>query len=142
MGLQYCSAAEVWLRSIEESGMNETTQASSSAKKNLLSIGALILSLAALQSPLWRPHNAIHVVTVEAGTSAVISCDRDIERAGILEKSIATPTFTNPRRLVVHGKTPGRTTLIICSKDGTREMCDVVVKSTSASSSGGLILSR
>ena len=99
----------------------------STVKKSLLCTGTLLLSLAALQSALSRPHRAPHCVTVGAGESTVVEYDRNIEKAGILEKRMATPDLTGPRRLVVHGLEPGRTDLIICSKDGESDIYDLVV---------------
>ena len=110
--------------------------------KNFLSVLALVLSLAALQSPLWRPRNSARLLTIETGTSMVVAYDRDVEKAGIMQRQTATPVLKSIREVVVHGNAPGRTTLIICSKDGRSERYDVVVKTGATMPTGRLIVSR
>jgi len=110
-------------------------------KKNLLSIGVLMLCLTALQSPMWRPHAAPRCITVAAGGSAVVESEREIEKAGILEKHTATPTVSL-HRVVVHGVAPGRTSLVICSKDGATNVYEVVVLAATAVTQQGLRVSR
>ena len=110
--------------------------------KNFLSMLALILSLAALQSPLWQPKNSARLLTIETGTSLVVAYDRDVEKAGIMERKTATPILKSVREVMVHGNAPGRTTLIICSKDGRSEMYDVMVKTGAGTPTGRLVVSR
>lgn len=58
--------------------------------KNALSVTALLLSLAALQSPLRRP--AFNSPSFTATTGGTVSFDygRDIEKATVLESRTAT----------------------------------------------------
>ena len=52
-------------------------------KKSLLSIGVLMLSLAALQGPLLRMQQAPPVVAVRSGGAALITLDRPIKTLGV-----------------------------------------------------------
>jgi hypothetical protein len=93
--------------------------------KNFLSITALGLSLAALQSPLWRP--TPRSVTAKAGGTVVLTYDGELENAMIFQKRTATLSAAGPGRLVIHGHAPGKTSLLIRYKDGERTVYEVVV---------------
>ena len=95
--------------------------------KNALSITALILSMAALQSPLWRPRVAPRSVTAKAGGTATVACEGEIEKAMIFHKRTATLTAPGPGQLMIHGHAPGKTSLLIRYKDGDSAIYEVVV---------------
>jgi hypothetical protein len=97
------------------------------ALKNALSTTALLISLAALQCPLWLPAMATHSVTAKAGGTVVFDYDGDIARATILQGRTANVEATGPRQLMIHGNMPGRTCLIIKNKDGQSRLYEVVV---------------
>jgi Flp pilus assembly secretin CpaC len=95
--------------------------------KNALSITALVISLAALQCPLWLPALATHRITAKTGGTAVFDYEHDIEKATILRSTIANISAAGPHQLMIHGNKPGRTTLIINYKDGKSRLYEVVV---------------
>jgi hypothetical protein len=95
--------------------------------KNALSVIALLLSLAAVQSPLWRPAVPPRCVTAKAGGTVLVDYGRAIDRASILQKRTATLTAAGPHRLMIHAHAPGRTCLIINYKDGQSRLYEVVV---------------
>jgi hypothetical protein len=95
--------------------------------KNALAITALLISLAALQSPLWRPDTAPRCVTAKAGGTVTFDYQSDIEKATILHRRTASLAVTGPRQLVIHGNAPGRTCLIIHYKGGESRLYEVVI---------------
>jgi len=95
--------------------------------KNALSVIALVLSLAALQSPLWRPAGVSRCLTAKAGGTVLLDYGHDIERASILQKRTASLTAAGPHRLMIHAHAPGRTSLIINYRDGQSRLYEVVV---------------
>jgi hypothetical protein len=103
------------------------TRRTNNGLKNLLSITALVLSLAALQSPLWRPVIGSPSVTAKSGGTVLFGCDRDIEKATILQGQTATLSLADPHQLVIHAHQPGHTHLLIKFKDGERKLYEVVV---------------
>ena len=99
----------------------------SSRIKNLLSVTSLLLSLAALQGPLWRPHAAPRYVTAKVGGTAVLTYDGAIQRASIFEKRTASLSTGGPHQILIHGHAPGRTSLMIVYQNGERALYRVVV---------------
>ena len=95
--------------------------------KNALSIGALVISLGALQSPLWRPVVAPRCVTAKAGKTVTFEYEYNIEKATILHSRTAGVLASGPRQLMIHGREPGHTCLIIRYKGGESKLFDVVV---------------
>jgi hypothetical protein len=98
-----------------------------SCLKNALSITALLISLAALQCPLWFPAGALRCVTARAGDNVFFDYEDDIRKATIMQSGTATVLATGPRQLMIHGNAPGRTCLIINYKDGQSRLFEVVV---------------
>lgn len=96
--------------------------------KNTLSIIALLLSLAALQSPLWRPKIAGPAVTMQPGGTAVFAYSGEIEKATILHSGTATLSAGGPRQIVIHAHQPGRTHLLIHYKNGQSKLYEVIVR--------------
>jgi hypothetical protein len=95
--------------------------------KNTLSVIALVLPLAALQSPLWRPVAAPQCVTARVGATVVFSYDREIDGATIFQKRLASLSLGGPGRLMIHGNAPGKTNLLIRYKDGGTKLFEIVV---------------
>jgi hypothetical protein len=94
--------------------------------KNAFSITALLLSLAALQGPLWRSASAGRV-TAKSGGTVLLNYDGDLEKAAIFEKRTATLSSGQPGQLVIHGHKPGKTSLLLRYKDGDSMVYEVVV---------------
>ena len=95
--------------------------------KNLLAMLALLLSLAALQGPLWRPGEAPRCLTATSGGTVTVAYDRELENAMIFQNATASLSADAKGELVIHGHAPGRTRLIIRYKDGASRVYEVVV---------------
>ena len=95
--------------------------------KNALGVTVLLLALAALQSPLWRPAVAPRCVTAKAGGTVFFEYEYDIEKATILHGRTASVAATGPRELKIHGNAPGHTCLIIHYKGGESRLYEVVL---------------
>jgi hypothetical protein len=93
--------------------------------RNFVRITALILSLAALQSPLWRP--PVDRVTAKSGGTADVIYGGQLEKAMIFKRQNATLTAPGPGHLVIHGHAPGKTSLLIRCKGGISKVYEIVV---------------
>ena len=102
-------------------------------KKSLLCIGVLMLSLAALQSPLWRMQPAAIQIVVRTGGATLIASDRPIAAVAVARPQQASAEVVGDREVLVRGKALGETTLMISTKDGRNSTYRVVVQSESAS---------
>jgi hypothetical protein len=103
------------------------TRSGSESFKEFLSVIALALSLATLQSPLWRPGPAPHCVTAKSGGTALVTFDGELDKATIFQRRTATLSTAGPGQIMVHGREPGKTSLIIRCKDGNSTVYDVVI---------------
>jgi hypothetical protein len=95
--------------------------------KKFLGITALMLLLAAVQSPLSRPTAALESVTARSGMATILKYNGEIERAMIFQRRTATLTASGSGRLVIHGHEPGKTSLLIHFKSGDSKVYEVVV---------------
>jgi hypothetical protein len=95
--------------------------------KNVLSITALLLSLAALQSPLWRPNPSPLSVTARSGATVVFSYQGQLEKAIIFRKSNATLSAGGPGQIMIHAHHPGKTSMLIRYKDGDSRLYELVI---------------
>ena len=120
----------------------ESVDQRSQNKKSLLSIGVLMLSLAALQSPLWRGQQAIASIGVRTGGATLIASDRPIARISLDQTQLATAEVVGDREVLVRGKAMGESQLTISSKDGQYRTYRVVVQSESARSIWGTLQPR
>ncbi|HEY3835848.1 MAG TPA: hypothetical protein VGL72_04725 [Bryobacteraceae bacterium] len=93
--------------------------------KNALSITALLLSLAALQCPLWGP--AVEHITAKSGGTADVIYGRQLEKAMVFKKGTATLSAPAPGHLMIHGHAPGRTSLLIFYRNGQSTIYEVEV---------------
>lgn len=67
---------------------------------------------------------------ITAGKSVVVTSDRPIERVAVGVGEIAEAAAVGPREVLVHGKTPGETTLIVWQEGGGKLYFDVVVRAS------------
>lgn len=111
-------------------------------KKSLLAVGVLMLSLAALQSPLWRSPSAGVVVVVHSGGATLVASDRPIARVSLDQAAQATAEIVGNHEVLVRGKALGETRLTIAFADGQSSSYRVVVQSDSAKSLWGSPASR
>jgi len=95
--------------------------------KNLLAMLALLLSLAALQGPLWRPTEAPPCLTATSGGTVTLAYDRELLNAVIFQSATASLSAGAKGELLIHGHTPGRTRLLIRYKDGDSRVYEIVV---------------
>jgi hypothetical protein len=101
-------------------------------KKSLLSIGVLMLSLAALQGPLWRSQQAIVPVAVRAGGATLLESDRPIAQVSMDSNQQATAEIVGDREVLLRGKALGEARLTVALKDGHLNAYRVVVEAESA----------
>jgi hypothetical protein len=115
-------------------------------KKSLLSVGVLMLSLAALQSPLWRAQSGSPdgspPVGVRSGGATLIASDRPIAGITVDRPQQATAEIVGDREVLIRGKALGEARLTISTKDGHARMYRVVVQSESARAAWGSLNSR
>jgi hypothetical protein len=111
-------------------------------KKSLLSIGVLMLSLAALQGPLWRAQQSLAPIAVRAGGATLISADRSVAEIVIDRPQQASAEVVGDREVLLRGKALGEARLTITSKGGQTSSYRVVVQAESARSAWGALSSR
>src|ERR1700735_3027347 len=66
------------------------------------------------------------VVTV--GKSLILDFPVDLQRISIANGDVAEAVAVNPREVLINGKAPGDTSVILWQQDGTRTMYDLSVK--------------
>ena len=88
---------------------------------------ALLLSLATLQSPLWRPRTAPVCVTAKVGEIAILAYDGEIDKAVIFQMRTASLSSAGSGQLAIYGHEAGKTSLLIRFKDGDSKLYEVVV---------------
>jgi Flp pilus assembly secretin CpaC len=120
----------------------KSSRSSAENKKSLLAIGVLMLSLAALQSPLWRSQTTGIPIAVRSGGATLIASDRPIAQIAVNSGAQATAEVVGDHEVLIRGKALGETQLQIDSKDGHSATYRVVVQSESAKSLWRSIVSR
>ncbi len=91
----------------------ESKRRSTHNKQSVIAIGVLMLSLAALQSPLWRLQNAMAAVTVRSGGATLIGSDRPIAEIAVEQPGQATAEVVGDHEVLIRGKALGETRLKI-----------------------------
>jgi len=66
------------------------------------------------------------VVTV--GKSLILDCPVDLQRISIANGDVAEALAVNPREVLINGKAPGDTSVILWQQDGKRTMYDLSVR--------------
>jgi hypothetical protein len=97
-----------------------------------------MLSLAALQSPLWRSQPAAVTVTVRSGGATLLASDRPIAAIAMEPNQQVTAEIVGEREVLLRGKALGEANLAIASKDGRKSTYRVIVQSESAAASAAL----
>lgn len=72
-------------------------------------------------------------LSVVEGRSMVLDCAEIVERVSVGRDSVADATVVSPREILVSGKAPGETTLILWQKGGSREFFTINVQPNSDS---------
>jgi hypothetical protein len=111
-------------------------------KQSLIAIGVLMLSLATLQSPLWRSQTAGGSVSVRSGGATLIASDRPIAQIALDSTAQVSAEVVGDHQVLIRGKALGETQLQIASKDGHTSTYRVIVQSESAKSPWGSLVSR
>jgi hypothetical protein len=101
-------------------------------KKSLLSAGVLLLSLAALQSPLWRTQQSMVRVPVRTGGATLVHADRPIAGVTMDENQRAVAEIVGEREVLIRGRALGEAHLTVALQDGRKIAYRVVVLSESA----------
>src|SRR4051794_38212733 len=64
---------------------------------------------------------------VRSGKSVVVDSPVPIQRISVANDAVANAVATSPREVLINGKGPGETSLIIWQQNGQRQFFDVVV---------------
>jgi pilus assembly protein CpaC len=101
---------------------------------------ALLAGLALCASALRADtHPAVPQILIGAGKSHLIDTEVNIERVSIAAPETAEAVPVSARTLMINGKSPGDTTLILWLNDGTRQEYDVTVRLASSRIDGANI---
>ena len=85
------------------------------------SVACLALSLLVFAVFAWPQATVTnHSLTVKAGMGSVIDSPSDIRRVAISSGEIAEAVVATPREILVNGKQPGETSLIVWLQNGSR----------------------
>lgn len=76
-------------------------------------------------------HGAPDKLSVVEGRSMVLDCAEIVERVSVGRESVADATVVSPKEILVSGKAPGETTLILWQKGGLREFFTINVQPNS-----------
>src|SRR5262249_19817857 len=75
-------------------------------------------------------------LTVTVSKSLVLDSPSNIERVSVANGDMAEAVVINPREVMVNGKAPGDTSLIIWQQGGTRTSYDLMVRPSMAALDG------
>jgi len=78
----------------------------------------------AAQSPATAPRDLF----VTVGKSLVVDSPVNIQRVSVANAELAEAVAVNPREVLVNGKAPGETTLIVWQQGGNRLFFDLIVR--------------
>ncbi len=95
-------------------------------KVTALCLCALLLAITAPAADPDVPEQ----LTLTAGKSMIVKCDLPIERIVLGFGDIAEASAASPYEVLVNGKTPGVTSLIIWQRDGSKRFFDVRVNAS------------
>jgi pilus assembly protein CpaC len=92
----------------------------------------LTLIVASAQAPApqtpGQPASGARELFVTAGKSVVVDSPVVIQRVSVANGEVAEAVATTSREVVINGKTPGETSLIIWQQNGQRQFFDVIVQ--------------
>jgi hypothetical protein len=110
----------------------ETQTRRSQNKKSLLSAGVLMLSLAALQGPLWRAQHVIVNLSVRTGGATLVHAERPVADVAMDGGHQAIAEIVGEREVLIRGKALGEARMTIALNDGRKVAYRVLVQSESA----------
>jgi pilus assembly protein CpaC len=79
-----------------------------------------------------NPPTGAREIFVVVGKSLLIDSPTIIERVSVANGTVAEALATSPREVLVNGKTPGETSLIVWQQDGNRLIFDLIVQPSSS----------
>lgn len=101
--------------------------------KRLSSLAGIIL-MASLAAPAQQgPGSAARDLFVTSGKSLVVDSPVVIQRVAVADPELAEAVAVTPREVLINGRAPGETSLIIWQQGGNRLMFDLTVRPNEAS---------
>lgn len=101
-----------------------------------VSICSILLSfliVPGLQSQSGARQDATNDLTVVVGRSVLLDCAQQVQRVAVGLGGFAEAVAITPTEIMVNGKAPGETSLIVWEKGGTREFFNVTVRASDSS---------
>jgi len=92
----------------------------------------LILFSASIVLAAQAPSAAVRDLFVTVGKSVVVDSLVNIERVSVASGEIAEAVAATPRELVINGRSPGETSLIVWQQGGVRLLFDVHVRANTS----------
>lgn len=84
------------------------------------------------QSPGSAAQDSANELEVGVGKSVLVDCARPIERIAVGSGDLAEATAVSPSEIMINGKAPGETTLIVWQNGGGRQFFNVKIRASSA----------
>jgi len=103
-----------------------------------LSVASLLHAQAASHVGRAGTQDSANDLSVVVGKSVLLDCSNPVERVAVGLGGVAEAMAISPVEILVNGKTPGETSLIIWEKGGNREFFNVVVRASTATSNDHL----
>jgi len=85
---------------------------------------------AASQAPVAEPRTVTRDMTVTTGKSLVVDSPVQIQRVSVANPEVAEAIAVSPREIVINGKAPGETSVIVWQEGGNRLIFDLTVRTT------------
>jgi pilus assembly protein CpaC len=84
------------------------------------------------QSPSTAAQDSANELEVGVGKSVLVDCARPIERIAVGSGDLAEATAVSPSEIMINGKAPGETTLIVWQNGGGRQFFNVKIRASSS----------
>jgi pilus assembly protein CpaC len=91
---------------------------------------ALILTLSPAQGQ--APGTNMGRLTVTVGRSLVIDSSVNIQRVSVANRELVEAVAVNPRQVLINGKSPGETSLVVEQENGNRLLYDLTIRPSPA----------
>ena len=93
---------------------------------------------AAPQAPATAGQDSANDLVVGAGKSVLVDCALPVERIAVGSGDIAEATAVSPTEVMLNGKAPGETSLIIWQRGGARQFFNVQVRAVTTATNDKL----
>jgi pilus assembly protein CpaC len=95
--------------------------------------GWLMASLVAIALPALCGNDGTPVdLAVTVGKSLILDTPADLRRVSVANGDVAEALAVNPREVLINGKAPGETSVILWQQDGVRTMYNLTVRQSTA----------